>query len=71
MIGVDVLLFIERNGKNPNKKEVDNMLSSHEEFKKEMGDLADDPELSASRLSMYKMGKALNQKNLDYYNQFS
>lgn len=70
MIAWDVILHIERNGHNPDKREIDKMLASHVEFKKNMQRMEDDMELSEGRLAIYKMGKALNQRNLDYKNQF-
>lgn len=69
MIGYDVLLYIERYGKNPSKHEVDLILKSHEKFKENMRGFENDPELSEGRLAIYKMGKTLNGRNLDYFNE--
>lgn len=71
MIGHDVLLYIERNGGNPNKQEIDKMLKSHVEFKANMERMENEFEMSDLSLSIYKMGKSLNERNLEHFNQFN
>ncbi len=70
MIGWDVLLHIERNGAPPDKRDIAKMQAAHELFKKNMKRMEDDMDISEGSLAIYKMGKALNQRNLDYKHQF-
>jgi hypothetical protein len=67
MIGVDVLLYIERKGEVPDRPAIDRMLRAHQEFKTRLADLDAIREPTQTQMAHWKMGNALNNKNLDYY----
>jgi len=67
MIGVDVLLYIERKGEVPDRPAIDIMLRAHEEFKTKLSELDAIREPTRTQMAHWKMGNALNEKNLDYY----
>jgi len=71
MIGQDVLIYVGKHGKNPDKAEINKMLKAHEIFKADMLEYENSTDLSAMRAALYETGKALNEKNLMYYNQFN
>lgn len=67
MIAFDVLLYIQRKGEVPNKPAIETMQKAHEEFKVRLADLDAITEPSQAELAHWKMGNALNNKNLEYY----
>lgn len=67
MIGIDVLLHIERKGVVPDRPAIDIMLKAHEAFKKGMDELDAIQHPSPTEMMLWKTGTALNEKNLDYY----
>jgi len=67
MIGWDVELFMSRKGVAPEREDIQWMMKAHEEFKKNQAYMEHDMDISSSRLAIYKMGNALNEKNLKYY----
>lgn len=69
MIASDVILFIQRNGKNPSEPDVNVMLKANEILKKDLQSMEHDMDLSAMRLMIYKTGKALIEKNKMYYDE--
>ena len=69
MIGADVLLLIEKNGRLPTKEDVQALVSSRIVFLREMDTLRDDPDISETRLAIYKMGMALEEKNKAHFEE--
>lgn len=67
MIGWDVELFISRKGVAPEREDIKRMMKAHEEFKRRMSELNTIQEPSQVQLAHWKMGNALNDKNLNYY----
>lgn len=68
MIGVDVLLYVERNGVVPDRETVDKMLRAHKVFKEDLAALDAIREPSRTQMTLWQTGTALNEKNLDYFN---
>lgn len=66
MIGWDVLLHIEKHGAKPTNVDVDRFLKAHEEFPKTMQMWRD----HLDGAEFIKMGNALEQRNLEYYEKY-
>jgi len=68
MIAFDVLLYIQRKGEIPNEDAIKIMQNAHDEFKVRLADLDAIQEPNQMQMAHWKLGNALNNKNLDYFN---
>lgn len=71
MIATDVLYYIQKFGKIPDKAFVEKSLKAHAILKKDLDAMKNDMDISAMRLAIYKAGKELYEKNLYHFNQFT
>jgi hypothetical protein len=71
MIGHDVLVFIEHNGKVPETADLTILKNAHKETKDKFEELHNKTEFSGWDSTIYKVSRDLIQSNQDYFNKFN
>lgn len=71
MIGWDVEYFIMRHGEIPENDDIEIMVTARKQFQILQDDADKDLGLFGMRMAIYKAGKDLHKRNVDYYEEFS
>lgn len=69
MIGNDALLHVQETGETPTRNWAEKMIAARNERMRFMNEMENDIDLSDMQLTLYKLGKAMDEKNRMFYEE--